>query len=95
MSETVTLRVIDNDTKLPLKAEGDTPKRLPLKAEHVRVVYVGEYPTYDGETTVTPQVSPQTLDTHEKLLLHDITIKAIPYYETSNLSGGYTAVIGG
>ena len=54
-----------------------------------------EYPTYHGETTVTPRVSEQTLETANHLLRDDVTVLAIPYQTTSNPSGGYTAIIGG
>lgn len=54
-----------------------------------------EYPTYHGETTVTPMVSEQTLETANHLMRDDVTVRAIPYQTTSNPSGGYTAIIGG
>lgn len=50
---------------------------------------------YEGETEVTPRTAQQTLPTKDHLVKVDITVKAIPYYETTNLSGGYTAIIGG
>lgn len=50
---------------------------------------------YDGPYTVTPRVEAQTLPTTYKTMAHDVTVLEIPYYETSNLSGGYTAIIGG
>lgn len=49
---------------------------------------------YDGEYEVTPSAhEAQTLQTTNKLLLDDVTVIKIPYYETSNLSNGYTAYI--
>ena len=54
------------------------------------------YDTYDGEYVITPSPHEDiSLDTKNKLLDGDITIEIIPYYETSNLSGGYTVYIGG
>ena len=55
--------------------------------------YVGGEP-YEGEYTVTPQVEAQILPTKEKILLGDIAVKAIPFYEVSNTSGGDTVFIG-
>lgn len=51
--------------------------------------------TYDGEYIVTPMpYESQTLETNNKLMLDDVTVNAIPYYETSNISG-ITIYIGG
>ena len=55
-----------------------------------------EAETYDGAYEVTPKAFDETvLETEHKLMQHDVTVLEIPYYETSNLSGGYTAIIGG
>jgi hypothetical protein len=55
--------------------------------------YSGE--TYRGPYEVTPKVNLiQTLSTKAKVLTNNVTIKEIPYYETSNKSG-LTAIIGG
>lgn len=70
-------------------------KPIPMNAEQVRVIYDSPYPEYTGATDVTPQIIEQTLPTQNTLLKKDIFISAIPYYETTNLSGGYTAIIGG
>lgn len=44
---------------------------------------------------VIPLAERQTvLETAEKLLLEDIVVKEIPYYETSNSAGGDTVYIG-
>lgn len=66
-----------------------------MNAEQVRVIYDSPYPEYKGATEVTPHVVGQILPTMNTLLKRDIEIKAIPYYETTNLKGGYTAIIGG
>lgn len=68
---------------------------IPMNAEQVRVIYDSPYPEYTGPTDVTPQVIAQSLATQDTLLRRDISISAIPYYETTNLSGGYTVIIGG
>ena len=50
---------------------------------------------YDGETIVKPiPWDPQVLDTKNKLMPDDVTVLAIPYFETSNLSDGLTVYIG-
>lgn len=55
----------------------------------------GEYPYYYGPTEVTPKVRESVeLDTSNKVLLSDIVVNEIPYYETSNPKGT-TVIIGG
>lgn len=49
---------------------------------------------YEGAYQVTPRVNTQVLPTAQKLMADDVTVKAIPYYETSNLSDGETVYIG-
>lgn len=62
----------------------------------VNVLPIPEAPEYDGPYEVTPLADEYTtLSTEGKLLNQDIVVNAIPYQKTSNLSGGYTAVIGG
>lgn len=48
---------------------------------------------YEGDYTVTPKVGEQTLPTAEKYMEKDVTILAIPFYETSNTSNGKTVYI--
>ena len=51
---------------------------------------------YTGEYEVTPQArSDVVLDTSGKMMTDDVTVFEIPYYETTNPAGGYTAIIGG
>lgn len=61
----------------------------------VELVGGGEgYPFYNGEYVVDPRKVEQTLETKNKSMRDDVTINPIFYAETSNLSGGLTAVIG-
>jgi len=55
--------------------------------------YVDPAERYEGEYTATPKVEAQTLPTAKKYLDKDITLLAIPYFETSNTSGGNTVYI--
>lgn len=52
----------------------------------------GEY--YTGEYVVTPSTQEQNLETKNKVMSDNVKIEEIPYYETSNPSGGYTVIIG-
>lgn len=49
---------------------------------------------YEGDYTVTPKVKAQTLPTAEKVMVDDLQIKAIPFYNVGNTSGGSTVYIG-
>lgn len=52
-------------------------------------------PIYDGTYSVTPSVyEAQVLGTAGKYLEEDVNVKKIPYFETSNTSGGNTVYIG-
>lgn len=53
------------------------------------------YPDYEGDYEVTPATQDIALPTRERTLRQDLTVLAIPYFTTTNLSGGYTAIIGG
>lgn len=70
------------------------PEYVTLNVEQVRVVR-DERPEYDGELTITPSKADQVLETEGKAITQDITVLAVPYVETGNVSGGYTAIIGG
>ena len=48
---------------------------------------------YDGEYEVTPRLQAQTLETADKTMRKDITIKEVPVSETTNPDGGTTIVI--
>lgn len=59
-------------------------------------IQIGEYsaPSYTGEYEVTPILSNDIiLDTNGKVMQDNVSVKKIPYYETSNLSGGTTVYI--
>lgn len=49
---------------------------------------------YKGDYVVTPKVFEQSLPTKAKVLIEDITIKEIPFFNVSNESGGSTVYIG-
>lgn len=61
----------------------------------IRIGKGASAPPYEGEYTITPApFESQTLETNNKLMHDDVTVLAIPYYETSNVSG-ITIYIGG
>lgn len=48
---------------------------------------------YTGEYTATPSRHEQVYETAGKTMRDDFTVVEIPYYTTTNISGGYTAII--
>jgi hypothetical protein len=62
--------------------------------EAVRDIVSAGEGEYKGDYTVIPDVEAQTLETKQKLMTDNVTIKEIPYYDTSNLAGGITVYIG-
>lgn len=50
--------------------------------------------SYKGDYTITPKIDSQTMKTKNKKMEDNVTVLAIPYYETSNLTGK-TVYIGG
>lgn len=53
------------------------------------------FEAYAGGYVVTPRVEEQVLATHNKRMVDDVTVEAIPYWEVDNTSDGQTVIIGG
>ena len=49
---------------------------------------------YQGDYIITPKIRSQNMNTKNKKMEENVTVLAIPYYETSNLTGK-TVYIGG
>ena len=52
-------------------------------------------PVYSGEYEITPTSYEQELETSGLRMRDDVVVHEIPYFETTNPSGGYTVIIGG
>lgn len=60
-----------------------------------KVSITKEYDIYDGDYKIVPGTfGEQVLPTSNRVLKEDVVVKEIPFYETSNDSGGITAYIG-
>lgn len=89
---------------VPLKVRGDPSVRLNAMTNVVKygleietniVVDPSYIPAYDGSYEVTPLANTETiLETAGRRMEDDVTVRKIPYYETTNESGGYTVIIG-
>lgn len=67
---------------------------IPITVGNAIIVHGGEH--YEGPYEVIPKAFNETvLETKDLLMDDDVTVLKIPYYETSNLSGGYTVYIAG
>lgn len=65
-----------------------------LDIEETIVIDPSTHDYYRGIYVVTPRAYSQTvLETADKIMRDDVTVLEIPYYEVSNLSGGYTVNI--
>lgn len=59
------------------------------------LVPVGDYEHYKGDYSVTPKAQGQTLETKNKVMDFNVTVREIPYKETPNSGGrGMTVRIG-
>ena len=99
----------DNDTPIDLLADINeiledadeiTGELSPIQIINGIITYgngTGEtVPVYDEQYTVTPKAFEDiVLHTKNKKMINDVTVKEIPYFETSNLSGGLTVYIAG
>lgn len=65
-----------------------------FNADMDAVIEVNISETYQGEYIVMPSLTEETvLRTNGLLMTDDVTVKEIPYYETTNQSGGTTVYI--
>lgn len=80
-----------------ITVKSGTSVRLPTAGKYcekdIVVISTGQENPYNGEYIITPKVEAQTMKTKNKTMLDDVTIKAIPYAEVTNLSNGKTVTI--
>lgn len=89
-------KVIFNETDKKLRVSFKScEKRFKTTFKNIQIATIRpdvEY--YEGEYTFTPKVKAQIVPTAQKFLSDDMHIKAIPYYDVRNTSGGNTVYIG-
>lgn len=73
--------------------ERATVREAPAPTARAEQRYVFGGTPYDGAYEVTPTASEQSLPTRDRLMRGDVTVHKVPYFETSNESGGYTISI--
>ena len=63
-------------------------------SEFQEISIIDEIEAYDGPYVVTPAIDSQVLPTSQKRMTDNMTVKAIPYFQTSNPQMGETVYIG-
>lgn len=81
--------VIDGSVRILFGVDGtvDLNNRVDGQSGIFFTQYIYDVETYDGSYEVIPSVQDQVLYTKSKLMKDDLTVREIPYYETSNLKG--------
>lgn len=90
----VRVKFASNDKKIGVKFSDINQK---ISANFGAVQTVTEYvggELYEGDYTVIPRVVEQTMPTKNRVLVEDMKIKEIPFFNVSNTSGGSTVYIG-
>ena len=93
-----------NDADLLTCGQCETSKAIEMIMQSVNDIQLSiesggnafaRYDIYTGEYVVTPHTkNEKILDTSQKIMTDDVRVLKIPYFETSNLSDGYTVYIG-
>lgn len=84
---------IENNAMFDLSVDDKSSLKFKAEMGEIQRVVDGAKP-YDGEYVVTPKVEAQTLETKDKVLRENVEILKIPFFSTSNNSGGNTVYIG-
>lgn len=59
-----------------------------LSATFETQIISSDHPTYDGAYEVTPSAhEAQILETEGRVMEDDVTVRIIPFFQTSNISG--------
>ena len=90
----VPMTVSVDSVEIGMQVNVESPS-LPMELGTAINVKIVDAPVYEGEYVVTPKAEAQTLETAERMMEDNVVVLEIPYAEVSNLSGGYTVIIGG
>lgn len=73
---------------------GEIKQNIGITQDVIIVPVYKDIPEYEGAYSVTPKVVEQRMETKNKVMTDDVTIKSIPFFNVSNESGGNTVFIG-
>lgn len=91
----VDLTVESDQLELGLEIDVNDILEFDIESSQTIVVNHIDADKYDGTYLVTPLANSEVvLETTGKMMEDDVTIKKVPYFETSNDAGGYTVYIG-
>lgn len=79
-------KVVKNSVALSVKTQ-------PIGFTVGKATIIHTQEEYEGDYTVVPKRDEQTLKTAQKVMKADLLVTGIPYYSTSNTSGGETVYI--
>lgn len=88
------VKFLQNDRSFFTDLHTDSQKIDTEFSEFQEVSVIDEIEAYDGPYVVTPAIDSQVLPTAQKRMTDNMTIKAIPYFQTSNPQMGETVYIG-
>lgn len=81
----VKLSVNESQQQFNLVSISEEKKQFDLSVESQ--IITTAYEPYSGEYIVIPKPIEQILETKDKHMADDVTVREIPYYEVSNISG--------
>ena len=88
------VKFLQNDRSFSTNLRSDNQKIGTTFSEFQEISVIDEIETYDGPYVVTPAIDSQVLPTAQKRMIDNMTVKAIPYFQTSNPQMGETVYIG-
>lgn len=88
------VKFLQNDRSFFTDLHIDSQKIDTTFSEFQEISVIDEIEAYDGPYVVTPAIDSQVLSTAQKRMTDNMTVKAIPYFRTSNPQMGETVYIG-
>ena len=88
------VKFLQNDRSFFTDLHTDSQKIDTEFSEFQEVSVIDEIEAYDGPYVITPAIDSQVLPTAQKRMTDNMTVKAIPYFQTSNPQMGETVYIG-
>jgi hypothetical protein len=94
LSSQMPVRFNQSDQHVPVQFKS-LDQKIPLVFKNLhQVTEAPDVEVYEGSYQATPQVESQIMETAQKFLTDNVTIKAIPFFDVTNTAGGITIYIG-
>lgn len=85
--------VVEQKQNSEIFVENAPTQKVDVEQDVILVPVYKDATVYEGDYEVTPKVDAQTMPTKGKVMEEDVTIKSIPFFDVSNMSGGTTVYI--